>query len=103
MKTSLYSNTKQQPARRKHIPQRTCVACRGTKANRELIRLVNNAGTVEIDPQRKKQGRGAYLCPFAQCWESGLKGNYLEHALRTKLTPEVRHTLAEFGKSLPER
>ncbi|MBM3167146.1 MAG: YlxR family protein [Chloroflexi bacterium] len=103
MKTRLHSSTKQQQVPRKHIPQRTCVACRGTKANRELIRLVNNAGTVEIDPKRKKQGRGAYLCPFTQCWESGLKGNRLEHALRTKLTPETRHTLAEFGKSLPER
>jgi len=85
------------------MPQRTCVACRGTKANRELIRLVNNAGMVEVDLNRKKPGRGAYLCPVAQCWEAGLKGNRLEHALRTKLTPEERQTLTEFGRSLPER
>jgi predicted RNA-binding protein YlxR (DUF448 family) len=103
MKTKLHSNTKQQPMRRKHVPQRTCVACRGTRANRELIRLVNNAGNVEIDPTRKKQGRGAYLCPAAECWEAGLKGNRLEHALHTKLTPEAHQILAEFGKSLPER
>ena len=103
MKTSFQNNKKQQPKLRKHIPQRTCVACRGIKANKDLIRLVNNAGVVEIDPIRKKPGRGAYLCPVAQCWEIGLKGNRLENTLRTKLTPESRQILVEYSRSLLKR
>jgi len=78
------------------------VACREKKAKRDLIRLLCSAGIVEIDPKGKKTGRGTYLCPSRECWEAGLKGNRLEHALRTKLTPENRHTLVEYGKSLLE-
>jgi hypothetical protein len=103
MKTSFKDKIRQQPKRGKHIPQRTCVACRGIKANKDLIRLVNNAGIVEIDLTRKQSGRGAYLCPTAHCWEIGLKGNRLEFTLRTKMTPENRQILVEYGTNLPER
>jgi len=103
MKTSLKDNIRQQPKRRKHIPQRTCVACRAIKSNKDLIRLVNNAGVVEVDLTRKKPGRGAYLCPTAQCWEIGLKGNRLEYTLRTKIEPGNRQILVEYSKNLLER
>ena len=86
MKTRLKDNSRQQPQRQKHIPQRTCVACRGIKANKDLIRLVNNAGVVEVDLTRKKPGRGAYLCPTAQCWEI-----------------ENRQILVEYSRNLLER
>jgi len=72
-------------------------------AKRELIRLVGNADAVQIDPKGKEAGRGAYLCPIRECWETGLKGNRLEHTLRVKLTLENRQVLVEYGKSLPER
>ncbi|MBL7209841.1 MAG: YlxR family protein [Dehalococcoidia bacterium] len=87
--------------RKSRIPQRSCVACRTTKAKRDLVRLVCSAGTVEIDRKGKKTGRGAYLCPVRECWEAGLKGNRLEYTLRTKLTMENRQTLAQYGNSLP--
>jgi predicted RNA-binding protein YlxR (DUF448 family) len=72
-------------------------------AKRELIRLVGNANAVKIDPKGKEAGRGAYLCPIRECWEAGLKGNRLEHALRVNLTLENRQVLVEYGKSLPKR
>ena len=97
------SNSKGQTLRHKHIPQRSCIACRETGAKRELIRLVCAPGGVEIDLNSRKAGRGAYLCPVRECWETGLKGNRLEYALRTKLTPENRQALMEHGKSLPEK
>jgi predicted RNA-binding protein YlxR (DUF448 family) len=100
MKTSFKDKVRQQPKRRKHIPQRTCVACREIKGKKNLIRLVNNAGVIEIDPTHKKPGRGAYLCPTVNCWELGLKGNRLEYTLRTKLTPGDRQILQEYSKSL---
>jgi len=86
---------------RKHIPQRTCVACRKVKAKRELIRLVRiSNGNVEVDTSGKKAGRGAYLCPTLECWEIGLKTDRLEYTLRITLTQENREQLTRYGKDL---
>ena len=83
----------------KHIPQRTCVACRKVKTKRELIRLVRiSNGTVEVDPSGKKAGRGAYLCQSPECWEDGLKRGRLEYNLRTALNQENRQQLIRYGK-----
>jgi len=87
----------------KHIPQRTCVACRKVKAKGELVRVVRIPdGSVEVDADGKKAGRGAYLCQIQECWEIGLKGGRLEHSLRTTLTPDNREQLIRFGKDSSE-
>ena len=86
---------------RRHIPQRTCVACRKVSAKRELVRLVRIAdGSVEIDTSGKKAGRGAYLCRARECWEIGLKSSRLEHVLRTTLTPDNCQQLIKHGEAL---
>jgi len=86
---------------RKHIPQRTCVACREVKAKRELIRLVRISDrSVQVDTSGKWAGRGAYLCRAQECWEVGLKGGRLEHALRTVLPQDNREQLIRYGKDL---
>ena len=87
----------------KHVPERTCIACRGTKGKRELIRLVSSPAGIEIDPKGKKAGRGVYLCPRSGCWERGLKTNRIEFGLRTKMSAENRQSLVEYGRSLPEK
>ncbi len=85
----------------KQIPQRTCIACRKITGKRELVRLVRTAdGTVEVDASGKKTGRGAYLCRTWQCWQSGLKGGRLEHALRAALTKDNRQRLISCGEDL---
>jgi len=86
-----------------HVPQRTCVACGRTDAKRGLVRLVRVAGGgVEIDTTGRKNGRGAYLCATRACWESGLKKDRLEHALRTSLTPANKEQLMKYGLGLEE-
>ncbi|MBI4267212.1 MAG: YlxR family protein [Chloroflexi bacterium] len=83
----------------KYIPQRTCLACHKLETKQKLIRLVRlSDGTVEVDTNGKKNGRGAYLCPAKQCWETGLKGNRLEHLLRTSISQDNREHLAKFGR-----
>ena len=90
----------QHPGRAKHVPQRTCVACRAVKPKQELIRLVRVFdGSVEVDINGKKSGRGAYLCGEPECWETGLKGDRLENVLRTKLTQENRRQLIKDGQN----
>ena len=87
----------------KHLPQRTCIACRQTKEKKALIRLVSKEnGTAEIDVFGKKPGRGAYLCPKKTCWELALRKNRLDYALRTKLRDDNRQTLREYSHSLLE-
>jgi len=77
------------------------VACRKIKAKRELVRLVRTAeGNIEIDSRGKIAGRGAYLCPDWECWETALKGNQLEHSLRSSLTRDNREQLTKHGKEL---
>jgi predicted RNA-binding protein YlxR (DUF448 family) len=91
--------------RPKHIPQRTCVACRSTDAKRTLIRLVRTPeGTVTVDPTGKRAGRGAYLCARVRCWERGINEKTLVRALRLDgLTEENRADLLRYAdERVPE-
>lgn len=81
--------------RPKHIPLRTCVACRDTSAKRQLVRVVRQPnGTVKVDPTGKANGRGAYLCARRACWEKALKHALLDRALKTSLSAEDQALLA---------
>lgn len=76
-------------ARVKHVPQRTCIACREVQGKRSLLRLVRTpAGEIVLDPTGKKSGRGAYVHAMAACVEAVLKGQRLQHALKVAPTPE---------------
>jgi hypothetical protein len=82
--------TRRKGPRQKHVPQRTCVACRETGAKRALIRLVRTPeGTVEVDPTGKRNGRGAYLCARVSCWERGVNERTLGRALRLEALTQV--------------
>ena len=84
-----------------HIPQRTCVACRTSGNKRDLVRLVRPPeGTVSVDPSRRRDGRGAYVCAESTCWERALKGGALGAALRTTVCTADRETLREYGRTL---
>lgn len=87
---------------RKHIPQRTCVACRTTGSKRDFIRIVRTPeGTIEIDETGKKNGRGAYLCRKKVCWEKALEQGILQRALRTQISADVEEQLRAFLDDLP--
>ena len=88
--------------RPKHIPQRTCIACRRTDAKRGLMRLVRDAeGRVALDPTGKRAGRGAYICHDPACWEQALKRQGLARALRIDaLLPEDREALEQVAQGL---
>ena len=89
--------------RPKHIPVRTCIACRQPQAKRQLVRVVRTVlGQVQVDLTGKKAGRGAYLCPTRACWELALRKKMLEHALQTSISPEDRLELDKYIESLPE-
>ncbi len=75
--------------RRKHVPLRSCIACRQKLPKRELVRIVRTPeGTIEIDPKGKRSGRGAYLCRQQQCWEQALQPRRLAQALHCPVSAE---------------
>ncbi len=91
---------KQQPHRVKHIPQRTCIACREVQAKGTLVRLVRTPDGVFPDSTEKLAGRGAYLHSRPDCWQRGIQHS-LPNALRTTLTDADRQRLADYFQSLP--
>ena len=96
------AKSKSKGPRPKHIPQRTCIACRRTDAKRGLMRVVRDAeGHVALDPTGKRAGRGAYLCHDPACWEQALKRQGLARALRLDtLPPEDRNALEQVAQDL---
>lgn len=91
-----------QQIRRKHSPQRTCIACREVAGKRGLVRLVRTVDGVQVDPGGKLAGRGAYLHPRRECWQLALESRRIEQALRTRLTEPERNSLRAYMVTLPE-
>ena len=64
-------------------PSRTCLGCRRTRPQAELVRLVRlTNGTVVVGDAPRATGRGAYVCPDDECLERGLSRGRLGHAFR---------------------
>ncbi len=86
----------------KHIPERSCVACRTQRPKRHLVRLVRTPeGAIEVDASWRKPGRGAYLCPAQECWRLAARRQSLDHALSMSVTPEQWQTLNAYAETLP--
>jgi predicted RNA-binding protein YlxR (DUF448 family) len=85
---------------KKKLPERTCVACRQVKPKKELTRLVTTPGGVVVDVTGKRPGRGAYLCNSVRCWEDGIKGKGIEHALKVSLSEDNLDALRRFATRL---
>ncbi|MEX0786762.1 MAG: YlxR family protein [Dehalococcoidia bacterium] len=85
--------------RPKHVPQRTCVGCRTTSAKRDFARIVRTPeGSVEVDVDGRRSGRGAYVCANRSCWEAALKGDRLARALRTTVSAADREALRRYSE-----
>jgi predicted RNA-binding protein YlxR (DUF448 family) len=86
----------------KHVPERTCIACRQKRPKWELVRIVRTVPDgLEIDLRGKKTGRGAYLCKQRECWEIGLRRKKLAQALKSEIKEEQRAELIEYSRTLP--
>ena len=80
----------------KKIPQRQCMGCRERKAKQELIRVVRMPdGNVSLDFSGKLNGRGAYICPAAECLKKAQKSKALERSLEVPIPQTVYDRLAD--------
>ena len=78
----------------KKIPMRMCIGCREMKPKRELIRIVKTPeGEIKLDKTGKLNGRGAYVCPNADCFKRVTKQNALDHTFSMKIEPLIYEKL----------
>jgi len=88
--------------RPKHVPQRMCIACREHDGKRGLYRIVRTPeGAVEPDPTGRRNGRGAYLCGRAACWERALSSGMLARALNVEIDANTLDALRRYAANLP--
>lgn len=76
------------------VPVRRCVGCGEGKPKMELLRVVRTAqGEISLDETGRKAGRGAYICPNADCLAKARKKKSLERAFSAAIPPEVYEQL----------
>lgn len=82
--------------RRRHIPLRTCVACRTQRDKRELLRVVRTVdGHVRPDLTGKANGRGAYLCRSLSCIALAERRRILDRHLDVSVSSSVFEELRD--------
>jgi predicted RNA-binding protein YlxR (DUF448 family) len=60
------------------------------RPKRELVRVVRTpSGEVRVDPGGKISGRGAYVCPAADCVDPAVRERRLQHALEVPISDAV--------------
>lgn len=70
----------------KHIPKRMCIACREMYEQNMLIRIVNENGEAVLDTDKKRFGRGAYICKKTECVKKAQKRRAIEKHLKCNAT-----------------
>ncbi|MBR4308260.1 MAG: YlxR family protein [Oscillospiraceae bacterium] len=74
----------------KKIPMRQCLGCREMKAKGDLIRVVRSPeGEISLDSKGKAPGRGAYLCPNAECLKRANRSKALSRAFGLEIPQEI--------------
>ena len=86
----------------KKIPLRQCLGCREMKPKRELIRAVRSPeGEISLDFKGRKPGRGAYVCPCADCLKKARRSKALERAFGAPIPDEVWQALEREMQEAP--
>lgn len=74
----------------KKVPMRKCLGCQESKPQKELIRIVKTPeGALCVDTTGKMNGRGAYICPNAECLSDTKKAKRLERQFGMDISDEL--------------
>ena len=87
----------------KKIPQRQCVGCREMKNKKELIRVLKTDEGIIIDDTGKKNGRGAYICPNADCIKKAIDNKGLERSFKMPVDKRVYEDLKRSLENIETR
>ena len=81
---------------KKKIPLRKCTGCGEMKPKKELVRVVKTPDDeVLIDLTGRINGRGAYICPNAQCLKIARKSKRIEKSFQMQIPDEVYDKMEE--------
>ena len=82
--------------KQKKIPLRMCAGCGEMKPKKELVRVVKTPDDeVLIDLTGRINGRGAYICPNAQCLKIARKSKRIEKSFQMQIPDEVYDKMEE--------
>lgn len=80
----------------KRIPLRKCTGCGEMKPKKELVRVVKTPeDKVLIDLTGRVNGRGAYICPNADCLKIARKSKRIERSFQMQIPDEVYDKMEE--------
>jgi len=65
------------------------------KDKSSLVRIVSCDGEMLIDTTLKAPGRGAYVCPGAECLQKAHKTRGFERSFKRVVPPEIFEKLSE--------
>ena len=81
-------------AANRKVPMRRCVGCQEMKSKKEMIRVIRTQeGEVSLDATGKKNGRGAYICPSAECLRKAVRNKGLERSFKQPIPAQVYEAL----------
>lgn len=73
-----------------------CIACRGLKEKRSMLRIVKNSeGKIFLDFSSKASGRGAYICDSPECIKKLKKQRLLNKVFSTAVDEEIYTAIEE--------
>lgn len=81
---------------KKKIPLRKCTGCGEMKPKKELVRVVKTPDDqVLMDLTGRINGRGAYICPNAQCLKIARKSKRIERSFEMSIPDEIYDKMEE--------
>jgi len=73
-----------------HVPERTCIGCRGKAPRAQLLRLtLTDSGELAVDARAVLPGRGAWIHPDPECVNLAERRRAFARALRMSGSPDV--------------
>ncbi len=85
-----------------HQPERTCVGCRRRRPKHELLRVARTPQGVLLDPRARLGGRGAHVCPSADCVEraTAANGRAIRRALRCTESVDLTEAMQQLRDAI---
>lgn len=72
------------------VPMRQCAGCGQSRPKSELLRVVRSPeGEISLDRTGRAPGRGAYLCPSAECLKKARKSKRIDRSMETHIPDEI--------------
>mgnify|MGYP002069143526 CR=1 FL=1 len=79
----------------KKIPFRQCIGCGEMKTKKEMIRVLKTEEGIILDTTGRKNGRGAYICPSAECLKKAKKTKGLDRSFKMAVPEEIYDSLTK--------